>query len=468
MKFLILINSARNYKYYFYELAKSLQEKGHEVYYALDSERSKYVEPLLEIDNNPNSFFFNKYFKENFDEDVKILNPEGFWSDYFYSDFDRFFFQNFNLTKKRLKYWENVKILLDSFFYSIIQDNDIDCVLYENISNSFAYAAYIQCEKLGKKYIGLMGARIPNCFEIQSSIIDKELQKLKRLRENIATEEEIIWYENYKRDITNIQPDYMKNNGLDHVSINRIFDKNKITRAIRFIFMFFSYDYGYDYQTGNPLFIPWKGFKVLLKRIINIKISKKYYIDNKVLSVLKQKEDFYVYPIHYHPESSTSVLAPEYTDEYTNIINISNNLPFGVYLYVKDHKSAKGIQSLNFYKKISLLPNVRLINYDVNIKDLILHSKGVITINSTAGYEALLLDKPVYLLGRVFYEEFNNVFKLNNFRELRNKIKLSYMESNPMDFIAYRRYCFYGQLDMQNYKYIDDVVSAILCSCKEG
>ncbi|MGV2837474.1 hypothetical protein, partial [Pseudomonas shirazensis] len=91
--------------------------------------------------------------------------------------------------------------------------------------------------------------------------------------------------------------------------------------------------------------------------------------------------------MHFHPESSTSVLSPLYTNEFNNIINISNNLPVGVKLYVKDHMSAFGLQSPDFYRKVSALPGVRLVKPTQNIKKLILKSKGLITVNSTAGLE---------------------------------------------------------------------------------
>lgn len=466
MRFLILINSALNYKYFFYEIAKMLKEQGHEVYYAIDSERSKFVDPLDEIDSSPNSFFFNTYFKEKYNKNLEVSISDDFLSDYLYSDFDRFLVQNFNLDKKQDKYWENAKVLLDSFFSDIMESKKIDCVLCEIIAHSFAYAAYKQCEKLGKKYIGLATSRIPNYIEIQNSIIEKELDKIESLRNTPASTEEIAWYEQYKKDIAYIQPDYMKSGGLDNVSVLRIFEKSKILRAFRFATIFYRYDYQFDYQTGNPLFIPYKGLSFLLKRYINSKLSRQYYLNENSLNELKNKENFYIYPMHYHPESSTSVLAPEYTNEYANIINIANNLPFGVYLYVKDHKSAKGIQSLEVYKKISRLPNVRFINCDVNIKELIPHSRGMITINSTAGYEALILDKPVYLFGRVFYENFSNVFKLNNFKELRVKILSESSSTNPMDFISYRRYCFVGKIDTVNFLEIDKVVDAILLNSK--
>ena len=450
MNYLILVNSAPNYKYFFYELGKEIESRGHTVFYAVDSQRSKYLEPLSEIDNSSNTLFFDlfleKNFKENFDiKSIDSAQAKGYWGDYFYSDFDRFLVHDFNLDKDK-NYWLNVKVNLDQFFDQIIQNKKIDFVLYENISNSFAYAAYLQCQKHGKKYIGLMGSRLPNHFEIQNSIIDEEVKKIENLSQAPITQEEKEWFENYKKSIVDIQPDYMKQNGLDNVSLGRIVKVDKFLKAIRFFTMGFKYNYYYDYQFGNPFKVPLKALRVNFKRFVNTKKSNKYYISTQDLEQYSDKEKFYVYPIHYHPESSTSVLAPEYTNEYSNIINIANNLPFGTYLYVKDHKSAKGVQDYSFYKKVSALPNVRLVNFDVNIKNLILKSKGVITVNSTAGYEALLLGKPVYLFGRVFYENFNNVYRVK-FEDLRSiDITNKIFEAVDLDFISYKRYCYNGSI----------------------
>ncbi|MCG5908262.1 capsular polysaccharide export protein, LipB/KpsS family [Acinetobacter baumannii] len=465
MNFLILINAAPNYKYFYYKLGLELEQRGHKVYYAIDSQRSKYLEPLPELDNSENSFFFDSYLDKNFDKNIDISQSEkqSYWGDYFYSDYDRFLTHDFNLDKDK-NYWLNVKVNLDCFFEGILKEKCIDYILYENISNSFAYAAYTQIRKIGKHYIGLMGARLPNCFEIQNSIIDRELDILEELRQYPPSTEELEWFEKYKQSIVTIQPDYMRQNGLDNIAISRLLKFNKIIKAWRLFTIGFKYNYYYDYQFGNPFMAPLKAVRVNIKRYINTKRSQKFYIQNDELIKLSLKEKFYVYPIHFHPESSTSVLAPEYTCEYTNIINIANNLPFGTYLYVKDHKSAKGVQDFSFYKKISSLPNVRLINYDVNIKELIKKSQGVITVNSTAGYEALLLNKPVYLLGRVFYESFKNVYKIN-FKDIRS-IKLLNNEDNLIDFVAYNRYCYKGKLDISDLSQnnISNVVDNIFSS----
>ena len=446
MNFLILINSAPNYKYFFHEISKELQNRGHKIFYAIDSLRSKFLEPLDAVDNNKHSFFFDQYLEKYFDSSLSIdalPDSQDFWGDYFYSDFDRFLTHDFNLNKNK-NYWLNVKICLDNYFSQLIQENNIDFVLYENISNSFAYAAYLQCQAHGKRYIGLMGSRIPNHFEIQGSIVDGEVEKIKKLEQTPPSREELEWFQHYKKSIVEIQPDYMKQNGLDNVTIIRILKLAKLKKALNFFTIGSKYNSFFDYQCGNPYFVPLKALYVNWKRVINTKKSQRFYVSDKELDKVSIIENFYVYPIHYHPESSTSVLAPEYTNEYNNIINIANNLPFGIYLYVKDHKSAKGVQDWAFYKKISALPNVRLVNFDVNIKNLISKSLGVITINSTAGYEALLLEKPVFLLGRVFYEHFNNVTKIS-FSDIR-KIKYKDFVDVSNNFISYRRYLYNASL----------------------
>lgn len=449
MKFLILINAAPNYKYYFFVLAKELQTRGHDVTFAVDSRRSTFLEPINDLDNSSNTFFFDDYLKKHFNKDItlpKISNE--YWGDVFYSDFDRFLTHSYNLDKEK-NYWLNIKNNLDNFFHKIISENNIDYILYENISNSFSYSAYKIGMNLNCHYIGLMGSRIPNHFEIQCSVIERELDRIDYLSSLPLTEAEISWYNEYKKNIASIQPDYMRMNGLDNVNLTRLLKAEKFRKFFNLLFISHKYEHFYDYMFGDPRKTAIKAIRVNMQRKLNSKFALRAYTDNNELKSNLLKEDYYVYPIHFHPESSTSVLAPEYTNEYSNIINIANNLPYGTYLYVKDHKSAIGTQDRSFYRKISSLPNVRLIHPEYNIKHLIRKSIGVITINSTAGYEALLLDKPVYIFGRVFYERFPNVHKLSTFKDIRNIEDKKFEVSNMMEyFVAYKRYCYEGVVNI--------------------
>lgn len=452
MNFLVLINSAPQYKYFYHGIGCALKRLGHEVYYAVDARRSSVLEPLVALDYGSNTFFFDDYFKRNYGVEGSLNKSDVTWGEYFFSEFDRFLTHDFNLDKPA-GYWEKVHHCLDGFFDELIKNKKIDAVIYENVSNSFAFSAYGAIRRAGKGYLGLMASRLPGRFEVHTSILNDELNALDVLSKEAPSADELKWYESYREGIIHITPDYMKYNNLDNIGISKLLSLAKIKHVYRLLASWVKTDHFYDYQFGSPLRAIMKGLEVNLKRKISAARSIKYFEEDDAVNVASEIEAFYVYPMHFHPESSTSVLSPLYTNEFNNILNISNNLPLGVKLYVKDHMSAFGIQTSEFYRKVSALPAVRLIKPAQNIKKLMLKSKGLITVNSTAGLEALVLGKPVYLLGKVFYQDFPGVVRLKNFSDL--PVALNMPVSDAVDItnyiVGYRRFTYEGDLRISSW-----------------
>lgn len=97
---------------------------------------------------------------------------------------------------------------------------------------------------------------------------------------------------------------------------------------------------------------------------------------------------------------------------------------------------------------------MHLIHFDYNIKKLIRASPRFISITSTAGYEAVIMNKPFYLFSKISYEDFPNIYKLKSFLELRDIQKDSLQLYSPekiMRFvIIYYRYSFEGKLLIDN------------------
>ena len=453
MNFLILVNSAPQYKYFYYKIGCALERLGHKAYYAVDSKRSIILEPLSGLDYSPMTFYFDEYFKVHYDSTVPLVSDGVTWGECLFSEFDRFLTHDFNLDKPE-GYWEKAKFCLDGFFDGLINELNIDAVIYENISNSFAFSAYGAAVKNGKIYLGLMGSRLPGRFEIHTSVLQDELDRLRDLVALAPNEDELEWYEKYKSNIVDTSPDYMSYNNLDRISVTKLFTLAKAVHVSRLFKVFLKRDFFYDYQFGSPIRAITKGLEVNIKRKFSAIRSIKYFEQDLDINSASENEEFYVYPIHFHPESSTSVLSPLYINEFNNILSISNNLPFGVKLYVKDHVSAYGCQTPDFYRKISALPGVRLVRPSHNIKKLILKSKGLITVNSTAGFEALIIGKPVYLLGRVFYQNFPGVVKLNNFSDLPGRLSVNCTDAKAVGehIVSYYRYTYEGDLRIGDWK----------------
>ena len=63
-----------------------------------------------------------------------------------------------------------------------------------------------------------------------------------------------------------------------------------------------------------------------------------------------------------------------------------------------------------------------MIDPNISGKLIISKARGVITISGTAGYEAIILNKPVFLFGQAFYMMSDRVHVIRNIRDLRNEI----------------------------------------------
>lgn len=167
--------------------------------------------------------------------------------------------------------------------------------------------------------------------------------------------------------------------------------------------------------------------------------------------------DFYFYPLHLEPEAVVLYWADGiYTNQVKLIENLAAQLPAGVFLYVKDHPHLYGYRDVSDYKRIQDIPNVKLLPPYLPGKKIVKDSKGVITLNGTAGLEALLLNKQIIIFGSAFYSISERVKYAENIKDFRkivyelsdvkyddgydlNKFVLAYLKSHKIGFTD-----FYG------------------------
>lgn len=172
-------------------------------------------------------------------------------------------------------------------------------------------------------------------------------------------------------------------------------------------------DFKHGIHMGNNSF---KHFLFRLKCEIKRQIlfRKNRYFD------LPKDEDYVYMPLHLIPESTTFVKAPYYVNELEIIEQISKSLPIGWKLYVKEHQSMLGERSFKFYKRISELPNVKMVqfNYYKDPKPWIEHAKGVVTITGTTALEAAMLGKRAIILGIVPFAMIDGIKQIKSYDEL--------------------------------------------------
>ena len=91
---------------------------------------------------------------------------------------------------------------------------------------------------------------------------------------------------------------------------------------------------------------------------------------------------------------------------------------------VKEHPAQQGMLLTNKFQKLYkensqlfYLPHT-IISYDI-IKLATL----IITLTSHLGWEAIILGKPTFLLGKMFYDKYPFINKMSSFEELRRIIR---------------------------------------------
>lgn len=441
MKFLFIVNNFPSMPL-FVKTAEQIICLGHEVIVVTDS-----LHTLNHFDlanKFKNIYIFSEYFEKNKQVEVNT-DLVDYWG--VHADYDRgeYFGFKYNIN------WKSAAEKLSSFYKSIYEEHSINCVFYETISNGLAYYADKVGETYGVKYIGLTSSRLPNmaCFAKNDFELKTKLKRSHKAKNDIC-DSDLSFSNDYILNIIDTTPDYMKSNGLDEVKLNKtVFKKRKIKNLLSIVKNSLNRDTEYNFQIGYP---------IKFSLCNNLRQFKRYFkskwLRRKQVQELPINLKYYLYPLHYHPEASTSLYAKEY-EEIQVIKNIAFSLKTGEFLVVKDHISAHALEQKSFYMDIMTLPNVIFTSPDMNAKLLAKNALGIFTLTSTVGYEALLLNKPVIVFGDVFYDEHPLVFNCNGFKDLGQAFtfiennQLSDYEQYNIEFItAYKNVCFQITLDM--------------------
>lgn len=173
------------------------------------------------------------------------------------------------------------------------------------------------------------------------------------------------------------------------------------------------------YESLDPIIdsieLFFKKDNLLQKKVSNLNSYKNISFED-----LDTSKKYYYYPIHLEPEASVLYLGDnKYTNQIKLIENIAAQLPPDTFLYVKDHPHFIGYRNVEDYNRLKVIPNVKLLRTSIPGKQVIYHCKGVITINGTGGFEALMMNKQVISFGYSFYKICKRVHYLENVFDLR-------------------------------------------------
>jgi len=302
---------------------------------------------------------------------------------------------------------------LTKFFYDFLNRVKPDFILMqktgENLSN---FLLYNIAKSMNIKTQMMVETRLSNSFVISDdlliSVLKNDFEKIKSLPTHNVKE--------YGPDFIQKRTLYKDLKSYLEIEFGKASFIQKISRYSRRI--------GTDpepifYNKGKTkskmLSWRWNQFFQLRKR--------QNFLEKHSLKHIPKKKFIY-FPLPVQPESQSYAWDPFHVNTISILENISKSIPSNYLLFVKEHpgQKAKNWRSLEIYKKIISLPNVRLLHYNVNNYEMISKSDLVILINNSSGLEALFYKKPVIVFGDVFYDVTSMVKKIEKIEDLPSTI----------------------------------------------
>lgn len=406
MNVLILVNGAPYHRPFFARVGEALERAGHKAFYAVDSHSTEFMHPAAALPAERTSVF-SDFFEANYEkcpltsEFVRL----NLWTALF-PDLDRAEYSS-TMLRRREGYYERLAENLVAYFADLIARHRIDAIVYESVSNAFAYVAYLVAKTRGVRYVGFGMSRLPGRIDVTDQAYYRHSRTERLFKGILAGTTEVpeaarTAAAEYLTNLDKKRPDYVTVNGFMTWSPFRRYARvdalTNYLRALRF-YLSSPRRHEFAYQLSNPLVVYPEHFARETVRWARSLVLKRRYVEPADLS-----KPFFVYPLQYHPESSCAVDGAYFNDDLVNVLNTAMNLPPGHLLYVKDHPYAFAQAPMSLYRRIRRVPNVRLIDWTIDSKHLIRHARAVVTSTSSFGFEAILLGKPVFVLGHPFYD----------------------------------------------------------------
>lgn len=127
---------------------------------------------------------------------------------------------------------------------------------------------------------------------------------------------------------------------------------------------------------------------------------------------------FVYFPLPTVPEASTLIRSPLFYDCLSLIKSLSIELPFDWKIVVKEHPGMLGKRTKEFYKNISKIYNVHLLDTNFPTDHIIKNSQAVITQTGTTAMESIARGIKTITLGSTITNIINGVFSLTYVSEV--------------------------------------------------
>lgn len=329
------------------------------------------------------------------------------------ASFDRRFYDRNNMRDDRDKNeLKNFLVGLLIYFKEFFETKKINIFINSLEDDIFSVMAYFVAKRMGLKIIGFVSGRFPK----KGVMFCNDFSEILRFNNdfnNLNFNEISSMYD--KTTIAGKETlDHNKNN----LSIRSFLKK---INGVKYVFKYKQFrKYVIDnYKHEKFIMAPTNIInesKIYIKRIF------RRYLVNIITQEPDYDDKYFLFPLHYMEDAQITFREP-LLDQFKLIRDISRSLPLNTYLYVKSHPHYLGSDvSFKELFKLSRIKNIKIINPISSSIEFMIHSSAVITVNSTTGFEALIMEIPVISVGHDFYCKEQLCYVIKDIKNLSKSI----------------------------------------------
>lgn len=292
------------------------------------------------------------------------------------------------------------------------------------------FIGYLLAKKRGIRILNMRPTRIENYFFAGESIYEPSDIIRERYHELVQNMDENEFVQKAKKYLEEVRKTYSYYEGVvppsDKPPSTKVSRHETFHDVLKRIFYVIKTEWKYKfglYRNDNHCasYISALYGKRIRNRLRAAYVNKRFKFAYLKKSDL-EKMYYAFFPLHTEPEVTLSVYSKAYLNQIEVVRTISNALPVGMKLVVKEHPCSIGKRSVNYYKKLCEIPNVCLAHPSLKATDIIASSKLVTVIAGSVGFEGMLMKKPVITLGGAPYNFVSNtmvrhvrdILRLNN------------------------------------------------------
>jgi capsule polysaccharide modification protein KpsS len=178
---------------------------------------------------------------------------------------------------------------------------------------------------------------------------------------------------------------------------------------------------------------------------------------------------FVYYPFHVPADMALTLRSPEYLDQVATIDFLLRTLPDSHLLVVKEHPAQIGaISASRLFELARRFDNFVLLPPQTNNYAVLGKADAIVSVNSKSGAEAVLLGKPVVVMGDAFYRSCPLVFAVDRLADVpqRSREALGAKSFDPAKaapfFETAWRKSFPGELYIDHPQQLDTFAASLL------